>query len=349
MQSVRYSGLERFVPNEQTAYQSGFGNGFESEGVARRASARPQFSRRSARRILCRAAPGSPFTAPRVTNERSWLYRIRPTVKHWGRFEEGGFRPIGGRPLAIPSQCRLSIAPLRWSPVPIPTGVPDVPAGLRTITTAGDAETRWPAWVPTPVPDHQIHGRRVFLQRRRRDAVRAGEGPPRLRTEFGVIDIGRARSLSFRVGSRFRVELIRTTAARGYICENYGGSSACPSSARSAPTASRTSAISLPGRGLRGPRGRARYRQVGRHLWRPRSTTRRSMLSPGTATTRPTSTTSPFSPVGPISSTIPIRRSSRCSRRPRSARHRQHRLCDLPAIAGWWPRTPSARPGTTAT
>src|SRR5438045_7998623 len=29
---------------------------------------------------------GSPFTAPRGANERSWLYRIRPSVKHSGRF-----------------------------------------------------------------------------------------------------------------------------------------------------------------------------------------------------------------------------------------------------------------------
>ena len=31
---------------------------------------------------------GSPFTAPRGTNERSWLYRIRPSVRHTGRFEQ---------------------------------------------------------------------------------------------------------------------------------------------------------------------------------------------------------------------------------------------------------------------
>jgi len=28
---------------------------------------------------------GSPFTAPQATNQRSWLYRIRPTVRHIGR------------------------------------------------------------------------------------------------------------------------------------------------------------------------------------------------------------------------------------------------------------------------
>ena len=31
---------------------------------------------------------GSPFTAPQATNQRSWLYRIRPTVRHTGRFEK---------------------------------------------------------------------------------------------------------------------------------------------------------------------------------------------------------------------------------------------------------------------
>ena len=55
-------------------------------GAARRAADRPELAAAMRLRPLRRAARGSPFTAPRASNERSWLYRIRPTVANWGRF-----------------------------------------------------------------------------------------------------------------------------------------------------------------------------------------------------------------------------------------------------------------------
>ena len=66
---------------------------------------------------------GTPFTAPRQANRRSWLYRIRPSVCHepfefvraiWGEFEE------------TPNQ-------LRWDPFPIPTNDTDFVDGLIPI------------------------------------------------------------------------------------------------------------------------------------------------------------------------------------------------------------------------
>ena len=68
-------------------YQSGFGNGFESEAlpgalpVGRNSPQRPAYG------LYAEQLSGSPFTAPRTTNERSWLYRIRPSVSHLGAFE----------------------------------------------------------------------------------------------------------------------------------------------------------------------------------------------------------------------------------------------------------------------
>ena len=71
----------------QAGYMSGFGNGFETEalpGALPMGRNSPQACPYGA---YAEQLSGSPFTAPRTTNERSWLYRIRPTVSHWGRFE----------------------------------------------------------------------------------------------------------------------------------------------------------------------------------------------------------------------------------------------------------------------
>ena len=80
-----------------------------------------------------------PFTAPRTTNERSWLYRIRPTVTHWGEFEKAD---IGLWRTAPCSEIDVPIAPMRWDPIAIPDEKLSFIEGVRTMTTAGDAGTQ---------------------------------------------------------------------------------------------------------------------------------------------------------------------------------------------------------------
>ena len=69
-------------------YQSGFGNGFESEALPGALPIGRNSPQRCAYGLYAEQLSGSPFTAPRMSNERSWLYRIRPTVRHWGRFRK---------------------------------------------------------------------------------------------------------------------------------------------------------------------------------------------------------------------------------------------------------------------
>ena len=69
-------------------YMSGFGNSFETEALP---GALP-IGRNSPQKInyglYAEQLSGSPFTAPQASNQRSWLYRIRPTVRHTGRFQK---------------------------------------------------------------------------------------------------------------------------------------------------------------------------------------------------------------------------------------------------------------------
>src|SRR3954449_1622085 len=69
-------------------YMSGFGNSFETEAltgalpVGRNSPQKVNFG------LYAEQLSGSPFTAPQASNQRSWLYRIRPAVRHTGRFEK---------------------------------------------------------------------------------------------------------------------------------------------------------------------------------------------------------------------------------------------------------------------
>ena len=97
-------------------YMSGFGNSFETEALA---GALPVGRNSVKFGLYAEQLSGSAFTAPQSTNQRSWLYRIRPTVKH-----SGGYRKVDkGLMRTAPAareESELPIGQLRWGPIPIP-------------------------------------------------------------------------------------------------------------------------------------------------------------------------------------------------------------------------------------
>ena len=204
-------------------YQTGFGNGFETEALPGALPVGRNSPQRCAYGLYAEQLSGSPFTAPRASNERSWLYRIRPTVQHIGRFT----RADAGLWRTAPSlEADLPIAPWRWDPIAIPSEPLAFPAGLRTITTAGDAagQSGMAAHVyllNRSMQDEYFYnadGEMLFVLQ---------VGSLRFRTEFGIIDAMPGEIVVIPRGVKFRLE-IGAEPARGYICENYGGTFALP-------------------------------------------------------------------------------------------------------------------------
>src|SRR3979409_1016916 len=68
-------------------YMSGFGNTFETEALSGALPVGRNSPQRVNYGLYAEQLSGSPFTAPQSTNQRSWLYRIRASVRHAGRFE----------------------------------------------------------------------------------------------------------------------------------------------------------------------------------------------------------------------------------------------------------------------
>src|SRR5208282_6327030 len=104
--------ISRSTTGVTPGYMSGFGNSFETEALPGALPVGRNSPQRCAYGLYAEQLSGSPFTAPRASNERSWLYRIRPTVGNWGRFERIGSRFWRTAPCA---EVELPPAPQRWS------------------------------------------------------------------------------------------------------------------------------------------------------------------------------------------------------------------------------------------
>ena len=117
-------------------YMTGFGNEFETEALEGALPKGQNSPQRCNYGLYAEQLSGSPFTAPKATNQRSWLYRIRPTVKHTGRFRAHPMPWWKTAPHIVSHQ--LPLGPLRWSPVPLGADTTTFVTGMRTMTTAGD-------------------------------------------------------------------------------------------------------------------------------------------------------------------------------------------------------------------
>src|SRR5262249_47250422 len=146
---------------------------------------------------------GTPFTAPRAENRRSWLYRIRPSAMHppFRRIDNGLLRsaPFDEAP---PPPNRL-----RWNPLPFPDQPVDFIDGLATMGGNGDVGAR------SGIAVHIYSATRSMKHRVLYDAD--GEllivpqlGRLLLVTELGVIEAGPGEIAVVPRGVKFRVELL---------------------------------------------------------------------------------------------------------------------------------------------
>ena len=209
-------------PGLAPGYMSGFGNSFESEAMA---GALP-IGRNSPQKVrfglYAEQLSGSPFTAPQSTNQRSWLYRIRPTVKHSGRYREVDKRFIRTAPQAREE----TSLPIGQRPIALPDAKLTFVSGLRTMTTAGDAETQCGMAAHVALVTASMRNE-YFFDADGELLIVAQQNKLRLRTEFGVIDIAPGEICVIQRGMIFQVELV-DGPARAYVCENYGGAFTLP-------------------------------------------------------------------------------------------------------------------------
>ncbi len=206
-------------------YMAGFGNDFETEALK---GALPQ-GRNSPQRVeyglYAEQLSGSPFTAPHKTLERSWLYRIRPSVKHLGRLNKIDVPYWKSAPNKIRDV--VSLGQYRWDPLPFPEEVKlTFIEGVRSMTTAGDVGLQMGMAAHVYLANKDMK-HEYFYNADGELLIVPQVGRLKISTEFGVIDLEPLEICLLPRGVVFKVSL-PDGKARGFICENYGSKFTLP-------------------------------------------------------------------------------------------------------------------------
>mmetsp|Transcript_38273 Transcript_38273/g.85231 ORF Transcript_38273/g.85231 Transcript_38273/m.85231 type:complete len:494 (+) Transcript_38273:149-1630(+) len=203
------------VVEDEYKYMSGFGNEFCSEAEPGALPDGQNNPRVCPYGLYCEQLSGSAFTVPRKEQQRSWLYRIRPSVTHEPfhplNFPAEGLTADFSSGIVTPNQ-------LRWRPFPIPseTGT-DWVRSLFTICGAGS---------PARKEGFAIH---VYAANESMtDSCLANadgdflivpqQGALKITTEFGIMVVQPTEICVIQRGIRFQVALLEGQA-RGYVLE----------------------------------------------------------------------------------------------------------------------------------
>ncbi|HJT88930.1 MAG TPA: homogentisate 1,2-dioxygenase [Bryobacteraceae bacterium] len=198
-------------------YLSGFGNEFATEAVA---GALPQGQNAPQKHPLglyTEQFSGSPFTAPRGSNRRTWCYRIRPSVTH-RPFTEIPSRLIRSGPF---DEVPVTPNQLRWDPLPVPKEPTDFVDGMVTMGGNGDPSLQTGAAIHLYTLNTSMRDR-FFYDADGEMLVVPQKGDLAILTELGNLRVAPGEVCVLPRGLKFRVELLEDDHARGYLCENYG-------------------------------------------------------------------------------------------------------------------------------
>ncbi|MGH8372154.1 MAG: homogentisate 1,2-dioxygenase [Gammaproteobacteria bacterium] len=203
------------VPADTNQYQSGFGNEFATEALPGTLPAGQNSPQKVPYGLYAEQLSGAAFTAPRHSNRRSWLYRIRPAAVHkpFKALPEGHFHNRFDEVPATPNQ-------LRWGPFAIPAQPTDFINGLMTMAGNGSAATQNGIGIHLYAANRSMHNR-FFYDADGELLIVPQQGRLRIATELGVLQVSPLEIAVIPRGVRFRVELL-DDSARGYVAENFG-------------------------------------------------------------------------------------------------------------------------------
>ena len=197
-------------------YMPGFGNDHETEALPGALPQGMNSPQKCAYGLYAEQLSGTAFT--KHPPERTWCYRIRPSVKHSTRYTKIDVPYWKSAPCIDPDV--ISLGQYRWNPVEASGEDLNWVTGMRTITTAGDVNTQvgmaTHVYLVTQsmVDDYFFSADSELL-------VVPQQGRIRFYTELGIIDVEPKEIAIIPRGLVYRVELLEGPA-RGFVCENYG-------------------------------------------------------------------------------------------------------------------------------
>lgn len=203
-------------------YQTGFANAFESEAIPGALPVGRNSPQKVPFGLYAEQLSGTAFTAPQDCNRRSWLYRIRPSVRQgrYSRIDNGLLRS------APVDEAECPPDQMRWDPLPVPDGAGDFVDGLATLVAAGDLAAQAGMAAHVYRAGRSMEDR-FFCNADGEMLIVPQQGRLLIATEFGAILAAPGEIAVVQRGIRFRVEL-PDGPSRGYVCENYGAAFRLP-------------------------------------------------------------------------------------------------------------------------
>lgn len=198
-------------------YMRGFGNEFDSEDP-RKPNSLPNGQNNPQKcpyGLYAEQLSGTAFTAPRDKNQRSWLYRILPSVKHqsFKKIDRNLLTDKWDEENPDPNQ-------LRWKPFDLPNDGSSVDfiQGLQTVCGAGDTRSRH------GIAIHVYSCNKSMIDRAFYNAdgdflIVPEKGTLFIKTEFGKMVVAQNEICVIQQGIRFAVDVDGPT--RGYVLEVY--------------------------------------------------------------------------------------------------------------------------------
>jgi len=195
-------------------YQSGFGNEFATEAIPNSLPEGQNSPQVCPHGLYAEQLSGTAFTAPRSKNQRTWLYRIRPSVT------DNQFVPYPHEGIEC-SELIVDPNQHRWQPEDIAQASADVDFvdGIKAMAGSGDAGhsgLRIYTYVATKsMADRALYNSDGdFL-------IVPQLGVLRIKTELGLIVAEPCEIVVIQRGIKFSVDI--DSPARGYILEVFGG------------------------------------------------------------------------------------------------------------------------------
>lgn len=205
-------------------YMPGFGNDFETEALPGALPQGQNSPQKCEYGLYAEQLSGTAFTAN--PPERTWCYRIRPSVKHTHRFNRIDLPYWKTAPNVTTNKDDtqtndiVSLGQYRWDPVPHTDDDQTWITGMRTMTTAGDVNTQVGMAAHIYLVTRSMQDE-YFYSADSELLVVPQEGRLRFCTELGVIDLEPKEIAIIPRGMVYRVEVLEGPC-RGFVCENYG-------------------------------------------------------------------------------------------------------------------------------
>jgi homogentisate 1,2-dioxygenase len=213
--------------NPEIKYHKGLGNTFESEAVANSLPRKQNSPQKPPLGLYPEQIQGSSFTASGFDNQKSWLYKILPTVAH-AAFERLSPQHSSFNSFWISEKnSELVTTPnqLRWNAQSLPTSTQDFVSSIKTVALNGDFSNQ--NGIAVHLYNCNQNMTNYFYDADGDLLIVPQEGTLEVQTEMGRLEVEPLEIIVIPRGIKFQV-LLKDKNASGYICENFGAALRTP-------------------------------------------------------------------------------------------------------------------------